>query len=95
MHAALALRTMGPAGTRREADRNIIAAVDDVAEKLGNTRTVCRKYYVHPALIAAYLEGRTVKETHAAPGPRRENAAAALRRDEVAVLQFLQDELDD
>ena len=95
MHAALALRAMGPAGTRREADRNIIAAVDEVAEKLGNTRTVCRKYYVHPALIAAYLEGRTVKETHAAPGPRRENAAAALRRDEVAVLQFLQQELED
>ena len=94
MHAALALRTMGPAGTRREADRNIVHAVDEVAERLGNTRAVCRKYYVHPALIAAYLEGRIVEATHAKPGPRRENAAAALRRDEVAVLQFLQDELD-
>ncbi|HUL94798.1 MAG TPA: DNA topoisomerase IB [Usitatibacter sp.] len=94
MHAALALRSAGPAGTRREADRNIVAAIDEVAERLGNTRAVCRKYYVHPALIDAYLEGRIVAPTGAMPGPRRTVAAAALRRDEVAVLQFLQDELD-
>ena len=95
MHAALTLRGMGPAASRREADRNIVRAIDEVSERLGNTRAVCRKYYVHPALLAAYLEGRTVQldDQSRRKLPRREGRAAALRRDEVAVLQFLQDEL--
>jgi DNA topoisomerase-1 len=33
--------------------RSIVAAIDEVAEHLGNTRAVCRKYYVHPLLIEA------------------------------------------
>jgi DNA topoisomerase-1 len=92
MLAAVELRTMGPAASRREADRNILRAIDAVAERLGNTRAVCRKYYVHPALLHAYLLGRTVPHpTAAAPrAKRRGRAGGALRRDEVAVLQFLQ-----
>lgn len=39
-----------------EAKRNIIRAVSAVAERLGNTRTVCRKSYIHPAIFDAYLE---------------------------------------
>ena len=91
MVAAVALRTMGPAMSRSEADRNIVRALDAVAERLGNTRAVCRKYYVHPALLNAYHLGLT------APSPpvpktrnvRRELSQAALRRDELVVLQFL------
>jgi DNA topoisomerase-1 len=95
MHAALALAAMGPAASRREADRNVIKALDIVCERLGNTRTVCRKYYVHPALINAYLMGRTVALPSAATRHHvRRHKVAALRRDEVAVLQFLQDEVD-
>jgi DNA topoisomerase-1 len=94
MQAAITLEAMGLAATRREADRNIIRAIDEVSERLGNTRAVCRKYYVHPALLDAYVEGRMVQlETGEGKLPRREGHAAALRRDEVAVLQFLQDEL--
>jgi len=92
MLAAVELRRLGAAASRREADRNIVAAVDAVAERLGNTRAVCRKYYVHPALLQAYLMGETVPmppamRRHA----RRKRPGAALRRDEVLVLQFLQD----
>jgi len=98
MHAAIALRTMGPAASKREADRNVLRALDEVSQRLGNTRTVCRKYYVHPALLEAYYEGRTIPapETNGASGGRRMRAprGAALRRDETAVLQFLQDSLD-
>ena len=94
--AAIALRSMGVAASRREADRNINAALDIVRGRLGNTRAVCRKYYVHPALIEAYHMGRVV----ALPGANgakhsRKHREPALRRDEVAVLQFLQDELDE
>jgi DNA topoisomerase-1 len=59
IHAALALREFGPASTKREAMRNINRAIDEVADRLGNTRAVCRKYYIHPALLAAYMRGLT------------------------------------
>jgi DNA topoisomerase-1 len=97
MHAALGLRAMGPAPTQREAERNILRALDEVSERLGNTRTVCRKYYVHPGVLEAYLRGRTVEGTAPPIDGRmpRSHAAAALRRDELAVLQFVQDELDE
>jgi DNA topoisomerase-1 len=93
MLAGMALREMGAASTQREARRNVIRAIDAVAERLGNTRSVCRKYYVHPALVHAYLQGLV-------PGPsaiesprqnRRRQRTPALRRDEVAILQFLQE----
>jgi DNA topoisomerase-1 len=92
MVAAVALRTMGPASSRREADRNIVRALDAVAERLGNTRAVCRKYYVHPALINAYHLGLTAPAPPAeARKSRRRESQAALRRDELVVLQFLQE----
>jgi len=92
MLAAVELSRMGSPASRREADRNILRAIDAVAARLGNTRGVCRKYYVHPALLHAYLMGETVAE----PAPMRRTRAkhgAALRRDEVLVLQFLQEKV--
>jgi DNA topoisomerase I len=41
----------------REARRAIAAALERVAEQLGNRPAICRKYYVHPAVIAAFLDG--------------------------------------
>ncbi|HVS27870.1 MAG TPA: DNA topoisomerase IB [Burkholderiales bacterium] len=92
MLAARELCTMGPAKSHREAERNMIQAVDAVAKRLGNTRAVCRKYYVHPGLVLAYLQGLTapLSSTPLPHRSRREQPTAALRRDEVAVLQFLQ-----
>ena len=92
MLAAVEFRRQGAAASRREADRNVIAAIDAVAERLGNTRAVCRKYYMHPSLIDAYLMGETIPQ----PPPMRRTRrgrGAALRRDEVLVLQFLQERL--
>ena len=92
MLAAKQLCAIGPAKTRREAERNMLRAIDTVADRLGNTRAVCRKYYVHPGLLRAYQQGLTVTLPSGSPHPlRRENPPAALRRDEVAVLQFLQE----
>lgn len=48
----------GPAGTEREAEEAILAAIDSAAECLHNTRAVCRASYVHPAVPEAYREGR-------------------------------------
>ncbi|MBW3665375.1 MAG: DNA topoisomerase IB [Actinobacteria bacterium] len=52
--AAERLRTRGPPASAREADANVIAAVDAVAEQLGNTRAVARASYVHPVVPKAY-----------------------------------------
>ncbi|HEX8316403.1 MAG TPA: DNA topoisomerase IB [Flavisolibacter sp.] len=40
--------------TDTDCKRNILSALDEVSEKLGNTRTVCKKYYVHPGIIRLY-----------------------------------------
>ncbi len=95
MLAARALRELGPPASEREARRNVNKALDHVAARLRNTRAVCRKYYVHPAVIAAYHRGVALPEAPA-PAPadrRRSRPSAALRREETAVLQFLQEEI--
>jgi len=50
-------RALGPAATATETKGNILKTIDEVATNLGNTRTVCRKYYIHPALLTAYEKG--------------------------------------
>lgn len=49
-----AFKVIGEASTEAECKKNIIAALDEVSKKLGNTRTVCKKYYVHPGIIELY-----------------------------------------
>jgi DNA topoisomerase-1 len=92
MVAARALRQMGPPASERQARRNVNRALDQVAAHLRNTRAVCRKYYVHPAIIEAYHRGIAVPEP---PRARRGRfrPSAALRREEISVLQFLQREV--
>ena len=96
MLAAQQLHAMGTASSQRATEKNIVRAIDIVAERLGNTRSVCRKYYVHPALLAAYQQGRTAPLPLPVGTPparkRRESPPPALRLEEVAVLQFLQEE---
>lgn len=49
---------LGTFETEAEKKRNVLAAYDRVAAQLGNTRTVCKKYYVHPAIVHAYESGQ-------------------------------------
>jgi DNA topoisomerase-1 len=92
MVAAVELRAMGAATSQSAEEGNIVQALDAVAKRLGNTRAVCRKYYVHPALLDAYHLGLTAPAAPAEPRyPRRALSQAALRRDELVVLQFLQE----
>ena len=92
VHAALALMELGVCDNPRKAKRNLTAAVKQVAGLLNNTVAVCRKSYIHPAVMTAYLEGKLV------PGlelGNREDADAALELPafndaEPAVLAFLE-----
>jgi len=89
MLVAEELRKTGPAKTKREAERNVIAAVDLTAKRLGNTRSVCRKYYIHPALIEAYLEGSVLPPLPERQWSARKTHGPTLRQHEMDVLAFL------
>jgi DNA topoisomerase-1 len=60
VHAFLAFSEMGLEEEESNIKKNIVSALDKVAEKLGNSRTVCRKYYVHPKLLTQY-ENKTIQ----------------------------------
>jgi DNA topoisomerase-1 len=83
-----ALEELGPAPSEREAKSTIVAAIDRVAERLNNTRAVCRKYYVHPVIFDAYLRGTLLQPT---PNGTRGGAAPAngLRPEEQGLVRLL------
>lgn len=80
--AATALAEFGAADSEAEAKKNLTRVINQVAAQLGNTATVCRKCYVHPAVMAAYLDGALALEQSGDLG-------AAFRPEEAAVLAFL------
>ena len=90
--AACALREFEEFTSETQAKKNIVQAIESVARKLGNTKAVCRKCYVHPAVIDAYLDGTTIDVIlkHASRLLRKFNG---LSREEVAVLALLQHRL--
>jgi DNA topoisomerase-1 len=61
LRAATVLAELGPAGSTTEAKRNVATTMRLVASELGNTPAICRTSYVHPMVIARYLdEGETI-----------------------------------
>jgi len=91
--AALALQDLNPFTTQKEAKHNIVLAIENVAERLGNTPTVCRKCYVHPAIIESYLEGDLPEALQKCAGQRLRNSLHRLQPEEAAVLALLQQRL--
>ena len=87
--AVAALRELGPAATAREGKSLVLQAVDRVAEQLNNTRAVCRKYYVHPAVFETYLAGTMLTALENGNAKAAAKAAAGLRDDERAVVRLL------
>ena len=78
-------------GPRKPGPRDVARAIERVAQRLGNTPAVCRKCYVHPDVIASYLDG-TLSESlgHHVDVPLASRRPGALRPDEAAVLALLQ-----
>ncbi len=77
--AARALHALGPCSTLTEGRRNIAQAIAAVAGALGNTKSVCRKCYIHPEILESYLEGE-LSDFMQREGRSKaaENAVAAL-----------------
>jgi DNA topoisomerase I len=57
VNALEAFRKLSQPETQTEFRHKVVEVLDEVASKLGNTRTVCKKYYVHPTVIAAFEKG--------------------------------------
>jgi DNA topoisomerase-1 len=62
LSAAQALDDMEPPASKTAANKSIVEAVDRVADVLGNTRSVCRKCYIHPAVLSAFTSGVTLSK---------------------------------
>ena len=87
--AALALNAVGGFETKKQAKTNIKDAIRAVAKILGNTPAVCRKCYVHPAVLESYLDGNSIDGLEQKTEEALESAVD-LRSGEVAILKFLQ-----
>lgn len=61
VQALLAFKELGLSDTQTQTKRNVVTALDMVAGALGNTRTVCKKYYVHPLILSLY-ETKTLEK---------------------------------
>jgi DNA topoisomerase-1 len=85
--AACALEDFEAFESEMAAKRNVVQAIDAVAEQLGNTRAVCRKCYVHPAVIDAYLDRSLID---ALKRGVQEASASRLGPEEAALLALLQ-----
>lgn len=92
--ASMALKQVAEFTSETQAKRNVVAAIKAVAERLGNTPAVCRKCYVHPAVLDCYLSGnfvRCVQKKVEAAGEEllQTMDEEALRLEEKALMELL------
>jgi DNA topoisomerase I len=88
--AALALQEFQKFDTQAGAKKNIKEAIQRVAARLGNTPTICRKCYIHPEIIATYIEGSLLLEVKQRAEAELRDDLAGLKPEEAAVLTLLQ-----
>jgi DNA topoisomerase-1 len=90
--AAEALQAVREFDSEAAGRKHVVAAIEQVAKTLGNTAAVCRKCYVHPAVLDAYLDGTMVQVAVQRTEEELESLDD-LRPEEVAVLALLRKRL--
>lgn len=88
--AAMALREFEQLDPDARTKKNVKAAIERVAARLGNTPTICRKCYVHPEVVNAYLDGSVMDEVSHEIETALEADLTKLKPEEAAVLALLQ-----
>ena len=83
------LREFEAFDSQTQAKKNVVAAIKSVAERLGNTPSVCRKCYVHPAVIDGYMGGEIGKSFEEQVKKALPRGAHALREEELDLLNLL------
>ncbi|RYY37949.1 MAG: DNA topoisomerase IB [Sphingobacteriaceae bacterium] len=89
--ALFAFKAAGGFDTVTECKKKIVSVLDEVALNLGNTRTVCKKYYVHPTVIKSYEEGTIFKYIESLD-ENQDEKASELNLAEKALLEILEHE---
>ena len=90
LHLLMAFKNMTVALNVTACKKNINEALDYVSTHLGNTRTVCKKYYVHPGIIRLYEENKLNKYLNELDNIEVDDNYAALTKEEVVLTKLLQ-----
>jgi DNA topoisomerase I len=92
--AMTALQEFEAFDSKTQAKKNIVRAIESVAKRLGNTPSVCRKCYIHPGILDAYLDG-TMLDSLRRRASEEMSHIHGLSAEESAVLALLQRRLAD
>jgi len=92
VHALNLLADLMPFTTATECKHNIVTIIDNVAGKLGNTRAVCKKYYIHPRLFEVYEQGELEPYLLELKEGREKGKSGELHNDEKVLLKFMEDQ---
>ena len=92
--ASLALQELELAESQTQAKKNVTRAIERVAERLGNTPSICRKCYVHPAVLDTYLDGNLVEVLQNRVEDELDEDGGQLPPDEAAVMRLLRRRLE-
>ncbi|MGH2564151.1 MAG: DNA topoisomerase IB [Ginsengibacter sp.] len=90
VQAFLALKAIGCCDTITETKRKIVEALDIVSEQLGNTRTVCKKYYVHPLILSLYESKKIEKYISELDKIEKDADKSGLTPEEKMVVKILE-----
>ena len=91
--ATMALKELEPFENKSQAKKNVKLAISAVAKILGNTPAICRKCYIHPAVLETYLDGTLIAGLKSKTEQTLARSNGSLRSEELAVLSFLQKRL--
>ncbi|MET0356648.1 MAG: hypothetical protein ABW044_07695, partial [Cellvibrio sp.] len=92
VHAIVEFNAVGQGETQAEIKSNVITVLDRVAEHLGNTRTVCKKYYVHPAIIELYENNKLTPYLKQLKGNKNNTSIESLNPEEKLLIHILEKE---
>lgn len=84
-----AFKSIGEAESESDCKKKVVAALDEVSKQLGNTRTVCKKYYVHPGIIKLYEEKNLLKYLSELDKIEQPDDLAGLTSEERVLMKIL------
>lgn len=91
LHILQTFCAMDDPSCESECKKNILAALDEVSHKLGNTRTVCKKYYVHPGIIRLYEEQSLNKYLKQLDAIEKDDQLSGLTSEESVLMKILKE----
>ena len=90
VNALCAFQKLSLPASETEQKRQIVSVLDEVASILGNTRTVCKKYYVHPLIISLYENQSLDKYFKQLDDIEKNDGNADLTKEEKLIMKILE-----